>query len=57
MCTTVANELMSYIHNKKLRMPIVLHKEDESKWLDSSTNILDFSFPTYDTKLKAIKIE
>lgn len=57
MCTTVANELMSFIHNKKLRMPIVLHKEDESKWLDSSTNILDFSFPTYDTKLKAIKIE
>ncbi|WP_289058693.1 SOS response-associated peptidase [uncultured Flavobacterium sp.] len=56
MCTTVANELMEYIHNHKKRMPVVLSKEDESKWLDPSTKIIDFAFPAYDIKLKAKKI-
>lgn len=56
MCTTVANELMSYIHNHKKRMPVVLNKEDEMKWLDPTSKILDFSFPAYDTKLKATQI-
>lgn len=31
--TTEANELMSYIHNTNFRMPVILHKEDEEKWL------------------------
>lgn len=32
--TTVANSLMSEIHNIKKRMPVVLKPEDEQKWLD-----------------------
>ncbi len=31
--TTDANELMSYIHNNKLRMPVVIDKADRSTWL------------------------
>lgn len=31
--TTQANELMTYIHNTNFRMPVLLHKEDEQKWL------------------------
>ncbi len=31
--TTKANELMSCIHNTNFRMPVLLHKEDEEKWL------------------------
>lgn len=31
--TTQANELMSYIHNTNFRMPVLLHKEEEEKWL------------------------
>lgn len=31
--TTQANPLMSYIHNTNYRMPVLLHKEDEEKWL------------------------
>lgn len=31
--TTVANELMSEIHNTKKRMPIILNREDEQHWL------------------------
>lgn len=31
--TTQANRLMSYIHNTNYRMPVLLYKEDEEKWL------------------------
>lgn len=31
--TTQANQLMSYIHNTNFRMPVLLHREDEEKWL------------------------
>jgi putative SOS response-associated peptidase YedK len=31
--TTEANELMSKIHNTKKRMPIILSKNNEPKWL------------------------
>lgn len=31
--TTEANEFMSKIHNSKKRMPFILNKEDEFKWL------------------------
>ena len=34
--TTAANEMMSYIHNTKKRMPLILSKEDESQWLDGT---------------------
>ena len=32
--TTEANELMSKIHNSKKRMPIIVSKETEKKWLE-----------------------
>lgn len=31
--TTPANQLMSCIHNTNFRMPVLLHKEEEEKWL------------------------
>ena len=31
--TTAANKLMSYIHNTNYRMPVLLHREEEEKWL------------------------
>jgi putative SOS response-associated peptidase YedK len=34
--TTEANEVMQMIHNTKKRMPALLKKSDEKKWLDSS---------------------
>ena len=42
MVTTEANELMREVHNagfNPFRMPFVLDKEDEEKWLDSSLPI------------------
>jgi len=43
--TTAANEHMSFIHNHKKRMPVMLKKGDESAWLDSNNSIQDFGFP------------
>jgi len=36
--TTKANPLMEQIHNKKKRMPAILPKDHECKWIDSSLN-------------------
>jgi len=36
--TTVANNLLTEIHNTKKRMPLILRKEQESIWLDASLN-------------------
>ena len=33
--TTEANPLMAKIHNKKKRMPAILNKDDEQKWINS----------------------
>lgn len=52
MVTTEANELMRYVHNHKKRMPVILNREDENAWLDSTNNIADFALP-YQTKLIA----
>jgi len=35
--TTEANPLMEKIHNTKKRMPLILHKEDISSWIDPGT--------------------
>lgn len=43
--TTEANDIMKYVHNTKQRMPVMLKKEDEKSWLDSSNLIKDFAFP------------
>jgi putative SOS response-associated peptidase YedK len=34
--TTEANPLMAKIHNKKKRMPAILRKEDEQKWISNT---------------------
>ncbi len=34
--TTEANELMAAIHNSKKRMPVILERSQEKKWLDIS---------------------
>jgi len=50
--TTEANATMQYIHNHKKRMPIILKKEDENAWLDSSNHVIDFGYP-YSSNLVA----
>lgn len=55
ICTSVANELMSEIHNNKKRMPIVLDKAARESWL-KNTNHKNFIYPIYDPKLEAILI-
>lgn len=53
--TTEANELMSRIHNKKKRMPVVLKKEDTKIWLSGNSE-KKFAFP-YEVDLKAIPVQ
>jgi len=55
ICTSIANELMSEIHNNKKRMPIVLDKTARERWLKEE-NYKDFIYPIYDPKLEAIAI-
>lgn len=50
--TTQANELMSEIHNTKNRMPLILTKDFERKWLDHK-ELESFAFPNYNPILKA----
>lgn len=52
--TTNANSLMSEIHNSKMRMPVILKREDENEWLRGKS-IDTFKFP-YTTELQAKKI-
>ena len=52
--TTEANPLMAEIHNIKKRMPIILKKEDEQRWLQHE-NQKEFAFP-YTTNLVAKQI-
>jgi putative SOS response-associated peptidase YedK len=52
--TTEANELMAEIHNIKRRMPIILKKEDESKWLNHDS-IERYAYP-YEVNLKAVSL-
>lgn len=34
--TTTANHLLERVHNTKKRMPVILRREDESRWLDGN---------------------
>ncbi len=36
--TTDANDLMAEIHNSKLRMPVILDRKDEGRWISLSTS-------------------
>ena len=51
--TTEANDIMKYVHNIKQWMQVILKKEDEKSWLDSSNLIKDFAFP-YQSDLIAL---
>ena len=53
--TTEANPLMAEIHNIKKRMPVILKKEDEAKWLEHAP-VSNFAFP-YQVDLIATKSE
>jgi putative SOS response-associated peptidase YedK len=58
VCTTKANEIMQFVHNKDTaknyhRMPVMLHAGDEKHWLDASVPYMDFAFPNYQPKLAA----
>lgn len=54
--TTAANELMSVIHNSKLRMPICLDIVMADKFLKGET-IDIFTFPAFDPNLVAVNVE
>lgn len=58
VCTTKANEIMKFVHNKDAaknyhRMPVMLSRNDEKKWLDAAVEYMDFSFPNYRPNLIA----
>jgi len=52
--TTEANPLLAEMHNTKKRMPIILKKDDEARWLQQEP-ILNFAYP-YSIDLLAKKI-
>jgi putative SOS response-associated peptidase YedK len=48
MITTSANACLEKIHNTKKRMPLILHRNDENKWLEnklSATEIKKMMIP------------
>ena len=58
--TTDTNPLTDYIHNSKHRMPAILSKEDEEKWLDSDlqkADVTSFLKPFDANKMDAYIIE
>ena len=62
VCTTKANEIMQYVHNKDAdknyhRMPVMLNKNDETTWLDTTIPCMDFAYPNYQPNLTANPIE
>lgn len=58
--TTTTNPLTDYIHNTKHRMPAILSKEDEEKWLNpnlSKAEIESFLKPFPAEKMDAYRIK
>ena len=53
--TTEANDVMSYVHNNKRRMPVMLKPGDEAAWLDPRNAVKDFAFP-YQANLVAFAL-
>lgn len=58
ICTTQANEVMEFIHNKDAaknyhRMPVMLNVKDEMDWLDTSIPFMEFAYPNYKPNLVA----
>ena len=56
LVTTSANELMSVIHNSKLRMPICLDEQMADKFLNDEP-IESFTYPAFDPALIAVNLE
>lgn len=56
LVTTVSNELMSVVHNSKLRMPICLDAKTADDFLNQKP-IEEFVYPIYDPKLVAENLE
>jgi len=57
--TTEANPLMAKIHNKKKRMPAILNKEDEIKWICNDidkTMVMNILKPFDENKMEAYTI-
>jgi putative SOS response-associated peptidase YedK len=57
--TTEANELMAEVHNSKKRMPVILSRNDEKKWIDrvlTPDNALNMLKPCPSEVLKAYTI-
>lgn len=57
--TTAANPLMEKIHNLKKRMPLILKKEDEKKWIDPSLSADEIKLliePYHDSDMAAFTI-
>jgi putative SOS response-associated peptidase YedK len=58
--TTPANELMSEIHNSKLRMPLIIDPADYTNWLDpqlSKPDITDLMRPYADDQMHAHSVQ
>lgn len=52
LLTTEANATMAYIHSTKKRMPVIVHREDEQRWLQHAIEPKALAFP-YDVPLLA----
>jgi putative SOS response-associated peptidase YedK len=57
--TVPANELMSEIHNSKMRMPLILTPEEEQPWLNAKTEkeITSFFKPFHTDLMQAYPID
>lgn len=55
--TTQANETMRYIHNNKMRMPVMLKKSDEVNWLSGDVPYQQFAFPNYNANILTFSID
>ena len=56
LITTVANDLMSIVHNSKLRMPLCMDAKTADRFLNDEP-IEDFTFPNYDPNLVGVNLE
>lgn len=61
VCTTQANDIMKFVHNKDAaknyhRMPVMLNRRDEHEWLDTANPYMDFAYPAYQPVLTAVPV-
>jgi putative SOS response-associated peptidase YedK len=59
LITTDANPLMAMVHNTKKRMPVILQRDDEKKWLDkglSRDEIKSMLSPYEDRQMEAYTV-